>query len=72
MRNSERLLLISASCFQFNIPEIDCVIVDLYPFEDTVASTNDETEIIEKIDIGGVSLIRAAAKRVCEITLDSA
>ncbi len=47
---------------QYNIPEIDCVIVDLYPFEDTVASTNDETEIIEKIDIGGVSLIRAAAK----------
>ncbi len=47
---------------QYNIPEIDCVIVDLYPFEDTVAATNDPTEIIEKIDIGGVSLIRAAAK----------
>jgi phosphoribosylaminoimidazolecarboxamide formyltransferase/IMP cyclohydrolase len=46
----------------YNIPEIDCVIVDLYPFEDTVAATHDETEIIEKIDIGGVSLIRAAAK----------
>jgi phosphoribosylaminoimidazolecarboxamide formyltransferase/IMP cyclohydrolase len=46
----------------YNIPEIDCVIVDLYPFEETVASTNDPAEIIEKIDIGGVSLIRAAAK----------
>ena len=47
---------------KFNIPKIDLVIVDLYPFEDTVTSTNDESEIIEKIDIGGVSLIRAAAK----------
>jgi phosphoribosylaminoimidazolecarboxamide formyltransferase/IMP cyclohydrolase len=47
---------------EYKIPEIDCVIVDLYPFEETVHSTNDETEIIEKIDIGGVSLIRAAAK----------
>ena len=47
---------------KFRIPKIDLVIVDLYPFEDTVKSTNDESEIIEKIDIGGVSLIRAAAK----------
>lgn len=47
---------------QYNIPQIDCVIVDLYPFEETVAGTRDEAEIIEKIDIGGVSLIRAAAK----------
>ncbi|MEQ1746765.1 MAG: bifunctional phosphoribosylaminoimidazolecarboxamide formyltransferase/IMP cyclohydrolase [Saprospiraceae bacterium] len=47
---------------QYGIPEIDCVIVDLYPFEDTVAVSNDQAEIIEKIDIGGVSLIRAAAK----------
>ncbi len=47
---------------KFNIPKIDLVIVDLYPFEDTVTSTNDESKIIEKIDIGGVSLIRAAAK----------
>ncbi|HNL39496.1 MAG TPA: bifunctional phosphoribosylaminoimidazolecarboxamide formyltransferase/IMP cyclohydrolase PurH, partial [Saprospiraceae bacterium] len=47
---------------QYNIPEIDCVIVDLYPFEDTVAKSDDPAEIIEKIDIGGVSLIRAAAK----------
>jgi len=47
---------------QYAIPQIDCVIVDLYPFEDTVASGADEQAIIEKIDIGGVSLIRAAAK----------
>ncbi len=47
---------------QYEIPEIDLVIVDLYPFEQTVAETDDESEIIEKIDIGGVSLIRAAAK----------
>ena len=47
---------------QYNIPEIDLVIVDLYPFEETVASTTDETSIIEKIDIGGPSMIRAAAK----------
>lgn len=47
---------------QYNIPEIDLVIVDLYPFEETVASINDENAIIEKIDIGGPSMIRAAAK----------
>lgn len=47
---------------KYEIPEIDLVVVDLYPFEQTVAETDDETEIIEKIDIGGVSLIRAAAK----------
>ncbi len=47
---------------QYNIPEIDLVIVDLYPFEETVASTNDEALIIEKIDIGGPSMIRGAAK----------
>lgn len=46
----------------YQIPEIDLVIVDLYPFEETVASTNDENAIIEKIDIGGPSMIRAAAK----------
>ncbi len=46
----------------YNIPEIDLVIVDLYPFEETVASTQDEKAIIEKIDIGGPSMIRAAAK----------
>jgi len=47
---------------QYNIPEIDLVMVDLYPFEETVKSTNDEAAIIEKIDIGGPSMIRAAAK----------
>jgi len=47
---------------QYNIPEIDLVIVDLYPFEETVASSNDEQKIIEKIDIGGPSMIRSAAK----------
>lgn len=47
---------------EYGIPLFDLVIVDLYPFEETVASTNEESKIIEKIDIGGVSLIRAAAK----------
>lgn len=47
---------------EFDIPQIDLVIVDLYPFEKTVASQASEPEIIEKIDIGGISLIRAAAK----------
>jgi phosphoribosylaminoimidazolecarboxamide formyltransferase/IMP cyclohydrolase len=47
---------------EFNIPQIDLVIVDLYPFEKTVAFGASEADIIEKIDIGGISLIRAAAK----------
>ncbi len=47
---------------QFEIPQLDIVIVDLYPFEKTVASGAPEQDIIEKIDIGGISLIRAAAK----------
>jgi len=47
---------------QYNIPEIDLVIVDLYPFEETLRTTTDEKAIIEKIDIGGPSMIRAAAK----------
>lgn len=47
---------------EYAIPEIDLVIVDLYPFEETLKNTDNEAEIIEKIDIGGVSLIRAAAK----------
>lgn len=54
---------------QYEIPEIDLVIVDLYPFEDTVASTNDEATIIEKIDIGGISLIRAAAKNYKDVVV---
>lgn len=47
---------------EYKIPQFDLVIVDLYPFEETIAYSSDETEIIEKIDIGGISLIRAAAK----------
>jgi phosphoribosylaminoimidazolecarboxamide formyltransferase/IMP cyclohydrolase len=54
---------------EFEIPEIDLVIVDLYPFEETVASTSDEATIIEKIDIGGISLIRAAAKNYKDVTV---
>jgi len=47
---------------KFELPSIDLVVVDLYPFEKTISTTDDESEIIEKIDIGGISLIRAAAK----------
>lgn len=54
---------------KFGIPEIDCVIVDLYPFEKTVAGTTDDSEIIEKIDIGGISLIRAAAKNFRDVVV---
>lgn len=54
---------------QYYIPEIDLVIVDLYPFEETLAKTNDEAQIIEKIDIGGVSLIRAAAKNYKDVLI---
>ena len=54
---------------KYEIPEIDLVIVDLYPFEETVASTNDESAIIEKIDIGGISLIRAAAKNFNDVVI---
>jgi len=54
---------------QFNIPEIDLVIVDLYPFDETLAGTDDEKTIIEKIDIGGVSLIRAAAKNYKDVVI---
>lgn len=54
---------------QYEIPEIDLVIVDLYPFEETVANTDNESEIIEKIDIGGISLIRAAAKNYKDVVV---
>jgi len=54
---------------EFDIPEIDLVIVDLYPFQETVASSDDESEIIEKIDIGGISLIRAAAKNYKDLVV---
>lgn len=53
----------------YEIPEIDLVIVDLYPFEETVASGADEAAIIEKIDIGGISLIRAGAKNFKDVTI---
>ena len=52
---------------KYNIPNIDLVIVDLYPFEKTVASGESEENIIEKIDIGGISLIRAAAKNFKDV-----
>ena len=51
----------------YEIPQIDLVIVDLYPFEETIRSTKKEKEIIEKIDIGGISLIRAAAKNFNDV-----
>ncbi|MVN21524.1 bifunctional phosphoribosylaminoimidazolecarboxamide formyltransferase/IMP cyclohydrolase [Mucilaginibacter arboris] len=54
---------------EYEIPEIDLVIVDLYPFEETVASGASEEDIIEKIDIGGISLIRAAAKNFKDVLL---
>lgn len=54
---------------QYEIPEIDLVIVDLYPFEETVKAGGSETDIIEKIDIGGISLIRAAAKNFNDVVI---
>lgn len=54
---------------KYEIPEIDLVIVDLYPFEDTVASGAPEADIIEKIDIGGISLIRAGAKNFEDVVI---
>ena len=57
---------------QYNIPEIDLVIVDLYPFEETVASTTEEKLIIEKIDIGGPSMIRGAAKNFKDVVVVAA
>jgi phosphoribosylaminoimidazolecarboxamide formyltransferase / IMP cyclohydrolase len=57
---------------QYQIPEIDLVIVDLYPFEETLRTTTEEKAIIEKIDIGGPSMIRAAAKNFRDITVIAA
>ena len=54
---------------EYQIPEIDLVIVDLYPFEQTVASGASEQDIIEKIDIGGISLIRAGAKNFNDVVI---
>ena len=56
---------------EYDIPEFDFVIVDLYPFEETVESGADEQSIIEKIDIGGISLIRAAAKNFKDVMVVS-
>ena len=54
---------------KYEIPEIDLVIVDLYPFEQTVASGADDAAMIEKIDIGGISLIRAGAKNFNDVVI---
>lgn len=54
---------------EFEIPSIDLVIVDLYPFEQTVASGASDADIIEKIDIGGISLIRAGAKNFKDVVI---
>lgn len=54
---------------EYEIPSIDLVIVDLYPFEQTVASGASDAEIIEKIDIGGISLIRAGAKNFKDVVI---
>ena len=59
----------NAQLAQYEIPEIDLVIVDLYPFEQTVASGAPEEDIIEKIDIGGISLIRAGAKNFNDVVI---
>lgn len=58
-----------AQMAQYEILEIDLVIVDLYPFEDTVASGASDADIIEKIDIGGISLIRAGAKNFKDVII---
>ncbi len=56
---------------QYGMPEIDLVIVDLYPFEDTVASGASDADVIEKIDIGGIALIRAGAKNFEDVVIVS-
>ena len=56
---------------EYSIPNIDLVVVDLYPFEDTVSSGAEHQDIIEKIDIGGISLIRAAAKNYKDVLVVS-
>ncbi len=68
-RNDETHL---AEMKEYKIPEMDLVIVDLYPFEETVKSTTDESLIIEKIDIGGPSMIRAAAKNHRDVVVVAA
>jgi len=56
---------------EYDIPEIDLVVVDLYPFEQTLADTDDENVLIEKIDIGGIALLRAAAKNYKDVLVVS-
>ena len=56
---------------EYNIPALDLVIVDLYPFEEVVASKATHDEVIEKVDIGGISLIRAAAKNYIDVMVVS-
>jgi phosphoribosylaminoimidazolecarboxamide formyltransferase/IMP cyclohydrolase len=58
-----------AQVAEYGIPDIDCVVVDLYPFEQTVASGASHEDIIEKIDIGGISLIRGAAKNYNDVVI---
>ena len=65
IRSEEHLAQLS----KYEIPQIDLVVVDLYPFEETVAATNDEAAIIEKIDIGGIALIRGAAKNFSDVVI---
>lgn len=65
VRNDDHLSQLA----KFDIPTIDLVIVDLYPFEETVASATNEEEIIEKIDIGGIALIRGAAKNFNDVVI---
>lgn len=60
-----------ATIEQYQIPNIDLVVVDLYPFEETVRTTKNEQDILEKIDIGGVSLLRAAAKNFQDVVVIS-
>ncbi len=65
MRNDDHI----GQLDKYEIPTIDLVIVDLYPFEETVANSTDEAEIIEKIDIGGIALIRGAAKNYNDVVV---
>jgi phosphoribosylaminoimidazolecarboxamide formyltransferase/IMP cyclohydrolase len=65
IRNEDHLKQLA----KYNIPTFDLVVVDLYPFEETVANTTEEEAIIEKIDIGGISLIRAAAKNHGDVVI---
>ena len=65
LKKGHDIILVNVSDIrEFEIPQIDLVIVDLYPFEKTVASGASNQDIIEKIDIGGISLIRAAVLRI--------